>query len=86
MDLAIACGGHLRRGADDDRGGSSPWVTDEGLRASGFSHGTAGIAYALLRLYGHSRDPRFLEAAEEAIGYEEYRSTRRRIITGSTSE
>jgi lantibiotic modifying enzyme len=46
-------------------------VTDDGRRTTGFSHGTAGIAYALLRLYEHTRDARFFEAAEEAIAYED---------------
>ena len=37
---------------------------------TGFSHGAAGIAYALLRLYGVTQDTIFLAAAEEAIAYE----------------
>jgi type 2 lantibiotic biosynthesis protein LanM len=71
MDLAIACGEHLLEARTTTEAGLRAWVTDEGLRASGFSHGTAGIAYSLLRLYGHTRDPRFLEAAKEAIAYED---------------
>src|SRR5258708_33077874 len=38
---------------------------------TGFSHGAAGIAYALLRLYAASGEVRFHEAAEEAINYEQ---------------
>ncbi len=37
---------------------------------TGFSHGAAGIAYALLRLYKLTGDNRYKEAAEEAIAYE----------------
>ena len=46
-------------------------MTDEGRRTTGFSHGTAGIVYALLRLYEHTRDARLLETAKEAIAYED---------------
>ncbi|HBB34161.1 MAG TPA: type 2 lantipeptide synthetase LanM, partial [Cyanobacteria bacterium UBA8803] len=37
---------------------------------TGFSHGAAGIAYALLRLYAVTYDNVYLEAADEAIAYE----------------
>jgi lantibiotic modifying enzyme len=36
----------------------------------GFSHGAAGIAYALLRLYGATGEAAFFVAAQEAIVYE----------------
>jgi len=71
LEPAIACGEHLLEARTATDAGLRAWVTDEGLRATGFSHGTAGIAYSLLRLYEHARDPRFLEAAEEAIAYED---------------
>ena len=71
LERAIACGEHLIEARTATDAGLRAWVTDEGLRTTGFSHGTAGIAYALLRLYEHTRDARFLEAAEEAIAYED---------------
>jgi lantibiotic modifying enzyme len=37
---------------------------------TGFSHGAAGIAYALLRLYEACGEERFRDAADEAIEYE----------------
>ena len=70
---AVACGEHLlatRRVTDV---GARAWVGDKGLRSTGFSHGTAGIAYALLRLYEHTQDERLRSAAEEAVGYEHTR-------------
>jgi type 2 lantibiotic biosynthesis protein LanM len=71
LELAIACGEHLLEARTVTDAGLRAWVTDEGRRVSGFSHGTAGIAYSLLRLYEHTRDPRFLEAAKEAIAFED---------------
>jgi len=37
---------------------------------TGFSHGAAGIAFALLCLHGACGDARFLAAAEQALDYE----------------
>jgi type 2 lantibiotic biosynthesis protein LanM len=71
LEPAIACGEHLLEARTETDAGLRAWVTDEGRRATGISHGTAGIAYSLLRLYGHTRDPRFLEAAKEAIAFED---------------
>ncbi len=71
LEQAIACGGRLIEARTPTEAGLRAWVTDEGQRTTGFSHGTAGIAYALLRLYEHTRDARFFEAAEEAVAYED---------------
>ena len=70
LELAIACGEHLIEARTATDAGLRAWVTDEGLRATGFSHGTAGIAYALLRLYEHtgSAVPR---GGGRAIAYED---------------
>jgi type 2 lantibiotic biosynthesis protein LanM len=70
LEQALACGYHLldnRMKSDFD---FRAWATPEGKLATGFSHGSAGIAYALLRLYKTTQEPIFLEAAEEAIAYE----------------
>ena len=37
---------------------------------TGFSHGTAGVAYALLELYHETKDAEYLRAAEDALRYE----------------
>jgi type 2 lantibiotic biosynthesis protein LanM len=71
LERTIACGEHLIEARTATEVGLRAWVTDEGLRTTGFSHGTAGIAYALLRLYEHTRDARFFEAAAEAVAYED---------------
>ena len=56
LERAIACGEHLLEARTATDAVLRAWATDEGLRATGFSHGTAGIAYSLLRLYEHTRD------------------------------
>jgi type 2 lantibiotic biosynthesis protein LanM len=71
LERAIACGEHLLETRTENETGHRAWVTDEGRRTTGFSHGTAGIVYALLRLYEHTRDARLLETAKEAIAYED---------------
>jgi hypothetical protein len=37
---------------------------------TGFSHGTAGVAYALLELYNETKQTKYLSAAEDALRYE----------------
>ena len=71
LERAIVCGEHLLETRTATEAGYRAWVTDEGLRTTGYSHGTAGIVYALLRLYEHTRDARLLETAKEAIAYED---------------
>jgi type 2 lantibiotic biosynthesis protein LanM len=71
LERAIACGEHLLETRTENETGHRAWVTDEGLRTTGYSHGTAGIVYALLRLYEHTRDARLLETAKEAIADED---------------
>jgi type 2 lantibiotic biosynthesis protein LanM len=70
LDLAHACGLYLL--ARRERGAVCPraWPTYEGRQLTGFSHGAAGIAYALVRLAAASGDRSFLDAAAEAIDYE----------------
>lgn len=70
LEQAIIGGHHLLdcRVASDL--GFKAWKTLDGRLLTGFSHGAAGIAYALLRLYESTGDACFLEAASEAIAYE----------------
>jgi type 2 lantibiotic biosynthesis protein LanM len=51
--------------------GIRAWATIDKQPVTGFSHGAAGIAYALLRLYEVTQEKTFLEAATEAIAYEQ---------------
>lgn len=70
MDKAILCGDHLisnlSKSADEHWG----WKTMKGKMLTGFSHGQAGIAHALLKLYEHTGTPEYFDAAEKAILYE----------------
>jgi lantibiotic modifying enzyme len=61
----------LARGERDARGTLS-WHTlgDTSANLTGFAHGTAGIAHALLLLHALTPDPRFREAAAAAFAYE----------------
>ncbi len=70
LDRATALGYHLLINRTKSDSGFRAWATLEGKLATGFSHGAAGIAYALLRLYKITQETVFLEAAEEAIAYE----------------
>ncbi|KAB8320496.1 type 2 lantipeptide synthetase LanM [Tolypothrix campylonemoides VB511288] len=70
LDQAQSLGYHLLNNRTKSETGFRAWATLEDKLATGISHGAAGIAYALLRLYKTTQDPVFLEAAEEAIAYE----------------
>jgi len=67
---AIACGHRLVQAREIDRFGFKTWPTLDKCHLTGFSHGAAGIAYALLRLYGRTADADFYEAALEGIRFE----------------
>lgn len=71
LEMAITCGQHLLKRRVVSETGYKTWKP-VGLNKplTGFSHGAAGIAYALLRLYQATSDFAFLEAAKEAIAYE----------------
>lgn len=70
LSLAVDCGDHLL----DERTafeGYRVWDTIHETRPmTGFSHGVAGIAYALVRLSAATGDDRYREAAMEALEYE----------------
>jgi type 2 lantibiotic biosynthesis protein LanM len=70
LDIALICGNHLL----SHRSNTKPraWVTIESKKPlTGFSHGAAGISLSLLRLYAATGKIAFLEAAKEAIEYEQ---------------
>ncbi len=68
---AVACGRHLLRRRALDKFGFRTWPTLDGCHLTGFSHGAAGIAYALLQLYKVTTDAQFHEAAVDGIRFEE---------------
>lgn len=67
---AVACGDHLLDQAVAAGVGITWPSPGGGPYLTGFSHGAAGIAAALDRLGAAAAAPRFLDAAERAIAYE----------------
>ncbi len=71
LDRAITCGQRLLQRRTKSEAGYRAWPTLDGELLTGFSHGAAGIVYALLRLYAVTRDGDVLTAAQEGIAYED---------------
>ncbi|GLV60052.1 lanthionine synthetase [Dictyobacter sp. S3.2.2.5] len=71
LQKAIACGQRLLAARTMSPAGYKSWPGFNGKHLTGFSHGAAGITYALLRLYGVTGDSAYLEAASEGIAYED---------------
>jgi lantibiotic modifying enzyme len=70
LETAVQHGDLLLAEASRGESGWS-WTSLRGTRnLTGFSHGTAGIAWALLELWQVTREERFREAALEAFRYE----------------
>ena len=71
LDLAVQCGDHLLQHAQQTARGIG-WLTLPGIAAplTGFSHGTAGIAWALMKIAAVTNEVRFREAAIAALEYE----------------
>lgn len=70
---AQLCGRHLlaHQRLSPQEGAGGAWDTmGDGMQWGGFSHGVAGIAYPLMRLYGVTGQSEFRQAAETAIAYE----------------
>jgi len=73
IDAAVEEGGHLLATAHRNAHGwswgfgESPYVAHD---LTGYSHGTAGVALALLELNAVASDPSFVQAADEAMHYE----------------
>jgi type 2 lantibiotic biosynthesis protein LanM len=70
LDKAIQCAQHLLVHRVSEQEQPKAWKTIAQKPLTGFSHGAAGIAYALLRLYAVTEDQAYLQAAEEGIAYE----------------
>ncbi|MDQ4126632.1 MAG: type 2 lanthipeptide synthetase LanM family protein, partial [Actinomycetota bacterium] len=71
LERATACAERLIGARTVSETGRLAWATLGRTLHTGFAHGAAGITYALLRLYEHAQDSRFLEAAQEGIAYED---------------
>lgn len=73
-ELLSKMGDYLLRQAQAERTGISWNTVPKEMAASnltGYAHGAAGIATALLELYHHTADERFLKAGRAGIAYEE---------------
>lgn len=71
LQQARACGDYLLSTRTPNPAGQRVWRNKTGQYATGFSHGAAGAAYSLLRLYGATNDPVYRDAAAEAIAFEQ---------------
>ncbi|BAZ30265.1 lanthionine synthetase C family protein [Cylindrospermum sp. NIES-4074] len=70
LNKAILCGEHLLNHSIFIDHGIRAWKTFALKPLTGFSHGAAGITYALLQLYGVTQNQAYLNAALEGIAYE----------------
>ncbi|MEO1347949.1 MAG: type 2 lanthipeptide synthetase LanM family protein [Cyanobacteria bacterium J06635_15] len=70
LEKAIACGNHLLNHQMNTLRHPKAWQTLAEKPLTGFSHGAAGIAYALLKLYAVTNDLRYQASAQEGIEYE----------------
>jgi type 2 lantibiotic biosynthesis protein LanM len=70
LDKAVLCGEHLVEHRSASPQGPRAWKTLREEMLTGFSHGAAGVAYALLKLYEATGESSFREAALEAEAYE----------------
>lgn len=78
LERALACGTHLLAAArKEPQTGLRAWRTGGGRFATGFAHGTGGIATALLRLARASGRQELAAAAEEGFRFEESSSVAR---------
>jgi type 2 lantibiotic biosynthesis protein LanM len=68
LQVAVRCGEHLLQRQAEGGGWSTDTPASQPL--TGFSHGAAGIAWALIKLAAWSGQARFRHSAEAAIAYE----------------
>jgi type 2 lantibiotic biosynthesis protein LanM len=71
LQRAVWCGHHLLAHRVPTASGRRAWPAFQSHPLTGFSHGAAGIAYALLRLAEATGDQIWKEAAEEALEFEQ---------------
>ena len=71
LDICNSSADHLLLNRKESPSGYRVWKTSDHHFLGGFSHGVSGIAYALLKLYGLTDNKSYLEAAKEALAYED---------------
>ena len=72
LQRAILCGRHLLEQRVKTKAGLRAWPDSDSIALTGFSHGAAGAAYALLQLFALTHQQEFLDAACEGIDYERF--------------
>ncbi len=72
LERAVLCGRHLLESEITDDDGNRGWRTLPGTESilTGFSHGVAGIALALLRLHHVTGQAEFQQCAQDGLRYE----------------
>jgi lantibiotic modifying enzyme len=70
LATAEACGEHLLLRRTATGSGPRAWETSAGVALTGYSHGAAGIVYALLRLFAVTGERALLDAAVEGMEFE----------------
>jgi type 2 lantibiotic biosynthesis protein LanM len=70
LDLAVRCGDHLCKEAVEIGNGALAWKHPLGSAYLGFSHGTSGILYSLLRLASQTHDQKYIATAKRALAFE----------------
>lgn len=74
LAAAVECGDHLvKHGCRTEAGTTWPSSVPSWAPLAGFSHGAAGIGWALLELAERTGDQRFREAGQDAFRYEHAR-------------
>jgi type 2 lantibiotic biosynthesis protein LanM len=71
LQRAMLCGQYLLDKRQETSCGARSWPAFQQHPLTGFSHGAAGIAYALLRLAAATGEQAFKDAAQEAICFEQ---------------
>ena len=70
-DRIVQCGEHLADRQIKENGYAGGWMHKEFMRPlTGFSHGAAGISYALVKAYSATGIPRLREVAQRGFEYE----------------
>lgn len=69
-ELALLCGRRLLEKRVSYNSGPRAWAAADSLPLSGFAHGAAGIAYALVRLFLYTGQEEFRDAAIEGFAFE----------------
>lgn len=71
IELAKRCGNHLVDTQFSNNSFPKAWSVNNEIPLTGFSHGAAGISYALIKLYQITNDIKYKNSALRGIEYEQ---------------